>query len=71
MVLPDIEAEKFKGEKSLPSDADVAVKVLRQCLRQIHRTNHRFTGPSHRTPFAALPKHYKNLVCSFKIRAYL
>jgi len=29
MVLPDIEAEKFKGRKSLPSDADVAVKVKR------------------------------------------
>ena len=60
MVLPDIEAEK-----SLPSDADGAVKVLRQCLGQIHRTNHRFTGPSHRTPSAGIPNHYDNMVCSF------
>jgi len=71
MVLPDIEAEKFKGEKSLPSDADGAVKVLRQCLGQIHRPSRRSAGPPHRTPFSGLPNHYENMVCSFIICAYL
>ena len=71
MMLPYIEADNFNVEKSLPSDADGAVKVLRQCLRQIHRTNHRFAGPPPRKPFAGRPNHYENMVCSFKICAYL